>query len=318
MRKISWEERKAVMEKAFADEGKGYKLIGLVGEFKGSTSRIAYECPDHGQVEGRLGDMIKGHRCLKCAGRAKIDWPERRKMIEADLAKHGNKYTVDPDYGSEYVGKNSKIRLSCGHHGQFLMTPGDITRGRGCPTCGKESTGNAFRTDESDVIKRIKDADSRYTFIGFEGGVYVNSNGRAIRSCEAHGEFRTCISHIIYRQIGCPSCAVNGYDNNKTGFLYGLLSTCGKYLKIGITNKLEQRLRQLKSATPFEFYVLNVYKDENGTRCRMLESYFHRAHTAADLHNFNGATEWMAADTAIIAEFTKLCNEGHKPRGWRK
>lgn len=239
--------------------------------------------------------------------------------MERWLEHNGGVYRIDDDYGDEYAGVYSKIRLICPAHGVFHMRAGNIAKGQGCPACGSERRAETTRRSNSNIISAIEESNRRYTFVRFEGGRYVcRSKTKVIRDCPEHGSFSTLVGNVLSHHIGCPSCANYGYDDSKPGHLYGLLSTCGKYLKIGITNKLKRRLARLERATPFEFHVLNVYKDENGTRCRMLESYFHKAHKSAGLCGFDGATEWMLANTAIIAEFTKLCNEGRRPRGWRK
>lgn len=319
MASITWEVYKKRIEEAFTYEGKGYTLVGLVGEFVGAKSRVLYACPRHGNKEMTINHLSKGKRCAECAGCAAVAWPRRKEMVESWLINHGGRYSIDPNYdGSNYKNASSEIPLLCKDHGPFTLKSGHIKRGQGCYQCGYIVSGDKRRSVAEDVISRIKGLDTRYTFAGFIGGVYVNSRTKVIRVCREHGEFHTSVSKILHKVQGCPSCANYGYDDSKPGHLYGLLSACGKYLKIGITNKLEQRLRQLKSATPFEFHVLNVYKDVNGTRCRMLEGYFHKTHESAGLSGFDGATEWMAADTAIIAEFTRLCNEGRRPRGWRK
>lgn len=239
----------------------------------------------------------------------KIGWEERKKMVELDLKKHGGKYTISASYdGSEYIDSTSKIRLICPSHGEFSAIARSISGGHGCMKCSREAAAAAYRKNTDAVIEQIKCADVRYTFVGFEGGAYLNKNSKAIRACNDHGVFVTGVNNILVHRHGCPSCARHGYDSNKPGYIYGLLSACGKYLKIGITNKLKQRLAQLERSTPFEFHVLSVYQDANGARCRMLERYFHRTHASAELSNFDGASEWMVANSEIIAEFTELCN----------
>lgn len=47
---------------------------------------------------------------------------------------HGNKY----DYSeSIYTGALNKILIICKSHGDFLISPNNHRRGRGCPSCAK-------------------------------------------------------------------------------------------------------------------------------------------------------------------------------------
>lgn len=251
---------------------------------------------------------------------AKIGGAERKKMVEVLLREQGGKYTIDPAYdGSEYTGVYSKILLLCPAHGVFHMRAGNIAKGQGCPTCGSERRAKTTRHSNSALISVIKESDSRYAFIGFEDGVYVNrSTTKVIRNCPEHGSFSTLVGNVLSFHTGCPGCSTSGYDSNKTGYLYGLLSEDGGRIKIGITNSPTRRLTKLKRSLPFDWALLGVYKDTNGGVIQILEKYFHRQGESAGMTGFDGATEVLWASKELIAEFMILVESGRRPRGWRK
>lgn len=64
------------------------------------------------------------------------------------------------------------------------------------------------------------------------------------------------------------------------------------FIKVGITKSLNRRLKELKTATPFEFSLFKFY-ELDGQSCVHIEKYFHTSYEKANLKDFDGSTEWL-------------------------
>ena len=69
----------------------------------------------------------------------------------------------------------------------------------------------------------------------------------------------------------CSICAVSGYKRNKIGIIYLLKCVDNKYLKIGITNNLDQRLKAHKKYLPFKFNLVDSFSFSCGSTVADLE-----------------------------------------------
>jgi hypothetical protein len=140
-----------------------------------------------------------------------------------------------------------------------------------------------------------------YTFVAFDGP--HNVRGARVRIlCREHGEWTCAAGDILNKSHGCKSCAINGFNPSKQAILYCLKSACGGFLKVGITNNMQTRMRALKNATPFDFIVLKESK-MHGADARSLEKQIHDSYESADLRGFSGATEWMVFHHDILRCF---------------
>ncbi len=82
---------------------------------------------------------------------------------------------------------------------------------------------------------------------------------------------------------GCPRCAKYGFKSDEPGFLYCLEmdGPLGKFWKVGITNNIERRLRQIetsiRSTTLYNDYKISVYNSiefDKGWKARNMEQSF--------------------------------------------
>lgn len=70
------------------------------------------------------------------------------------------------------------------------------------------------------------------------------------------------IAAVIYHKPSCPFCAVYGYDESTSGFMYliKLYNDSDEYYKIGVTCNLERRFRELSSPNGLNIEVINTWK----------------------------------------------------------
>lgn len=268
--------------KAIAVHGDRYDYSSV--NYINSTIKVDIVCREHGVFSQKPGNHINlKHNCPKCSGKC----PKQSEQIFMNAIRiRGFKAN------SEYQGNNKKVSVSCPNNHTWFITPADFKSGYGCPHCS-----GTVRGDNDSFIKsaRVIHGDT-YDYSKVE---YVNNTTHVNIICHTHGEFKQT-PKLHKKGSGCPSCSVSGFKPLNDSFLYILRSTCGQYLKVGITNKPDDRFTVLKCRTPFEFEVIECFKVYNGEVCFNVELMLKRTYSKAGFTGFNGATEWFYYDCEII------------------
>ena len=186
----------------------------------------------------------------------------------------GNKF-VGFD-GGEYKGVNStKVILNCPEHGEYRPTYNNLIRKEsGCAKCGIETTRDKNRNSKAEIITKELCGKEGYEYIGFPEG-YKNAFSKFEYNCPIHGK-----QIVEYKSFSnghrCPSCATYGYQPAKPGHLYvtnwiNYNKDTNEFFKIGITNFLEQRIKQQARKTSYKPHHLIVFKFEDGSIPQELE-----------------------------------------------
>ncbi|QMV29092.1 hypothetical protein AP1_0385 [Aeromonas phage AP1] len=94
--------------------------------------------------------------------------------------------------------------------------------------------------------------------------------------CPHHGYYQISYNDLVHGDRGCPSCAEYGYRPVKPGYLYVTNWTnydkdTNEFFKIGITNFLDQRIKQQARKTSYKPHQLIVFKFEDGSIPQELE-----------------------------------------------
>lgn len=256
-------------------------------EYRGAKNKVTINCLKHGLFQQTPSDHLSGCGCPKCADEklsAKFSHTRNDFILRARKV-HGEKY----DYRSVYyVNSNTDVVIICPEHGLFSQIPYNHLIGKGCLYC----TGRNIR-DESLIRNELQHRGIRV--IKYEKGI-DSINGF---ECDKGHRWKTSLNSVLNNKTGCPTCAFYGFNPGKKGFVYFLLSECGNYLKVGITNKINQRLSQLENKTPFSFTVVNLLKS-SGDNVRLIEKYFHENYSSANLKGFDGATEWLHVTPGLL------------------
>lgn len=111
-----------------------------------------------------------------------------------------------------------------------------------------------------------------------------------IRCDKGHVYLRTAQSILKGRK--CKYCQGGGFNLNKSAYIYKLISECGRYEKIGVTNNLEKRLARLKKVTPFPFSLKNAQFFEDGKMVWELEKNMKNTFVSPFTDKFEGYSEW--------------------------
>lgn len=222
-----------------------------------------------------------------------------RKTSEADRIAQINsvKNTEFIRWVDGYKNKDSIAIVSC-HKGHIRQASINniVNHGRSC----KECYVGSLRSSEQSASLRIDDRDD-LKFVKWVDG-YSNHHSLAVVEFECGHVHQLSAHAIIHKEVGCPSCKKYGYNLTKVGFVYAMVSCCGSFVKVGISNTPKQRMAALSLATPFKFNMsaLRVSFDAEGVL--EFEKYIHGKYQSAGMSGFDGATEWMKFDANIIAE----------------
>lgn len=231
-----------------------------------------------------------GCGCPRCAGNQPYTADERIAQINAKP----NVSFVRWD--GVYKGSRSKAICRCAIDGFEWAAKVDhlITTGSGCPQCS-----NQRRWTADERIAQIN-AKPNVTFVRWVG-TYKNQNSKAICRCDVDGfEWEASVLSLFNIGSGCPKCATIGYQPSKPGTLYFLRSDCGTMVKIGISNNHEQRHRQLRRATPFDWHCIELLHSDDGSLIAELEKELHSFTEQAQFSEpFDGFTEWRKWDDRL-------------------
>ena len=106
-----------------------YSLVNYID----NDTKVRIICPIHGEFEQTPQSHLNGCGCNKCGNSIK----SKDFFISESLKVHGDYY----DYSEvEFIDTNTKVKIICPIHGEFLQRAGHHYRGSGCLICN-ESKG---------------------------------------------------------------------------------------------------------------------------------------------------------------------------------
>lgn len=103
-----------------------------------TTTNIKFVCKEHGEGEMKLGYLLTGKRCKKCASAKR---GQNQALSVKDFIRRA--LEVHPSYifkNIEYVNAHTHVGIECPEHGIFTITPWNLLQGRRCPNCTKTIT----------------------------------------------------------------------------------------------------------------------------------------------------------------------------------
>jgi len=275
----------------------GYAFVSYVKNSIG----IQIHCKKHGLFNQTPADHLSGRECLRCSyeKRRNKQSSNTQDFIEKSKRIHGEKYCYSKTL---YESHSKKVNIICRIHGVFEQTPNSHLSGRGCSVCSKKKqyTNDSF-------IKKAREVhgDDTYDYGLVE---YTNCKNKVTIICNVHGSFmQEASSHL--NGVGCPGCAKTGFDRTSIGFLYVLRSECGQYMKIGITNKPDQRNAQLSRSTPFSFKRIELIEGSGELIANLEKELLAEYRPAEFTKTFDGYSEWRLWDDSIRHKLISFMNK---------
>lgn len=273
------------------------EFVSWVNGYKNSHSKAIVRCKiDLFRWTASVNNLVNGgYGCPHCAG-------QRRWTAEERVEQINSLENIEfVSWHDGYKNKNSKANVRCAIDWyEWCSTVSSlVNNGHSCPQCA-----GVRRWTHKERIKQINSIEN-IEFVSWVGK-YKNKNSKANVRCTIDSfEWLASVSSLVHSGCGCPNCAKSGYDPSKTGTLYALRSECGKYVKVGISNKPKQRHRQLELATPFSFSCIEQISGD-GVKIYELEKYFHDKYERAGFTGFDGATEWLVCTPELLEEIRNL------------
>lgn len=248
--------------------------------------KVFIHCPEHEMFKQSPANHLSGKGCPECVGLKKHT---NGSFIEKAIEVHGeNNYNYSK---VDYINATTKIKIICPEHGEFEQGASSHLSGHGCPEC----VGVKKHTSESFIKKAREVHDNRFDYSKVE---YKNNREKVVISCHEHGDFKQLPDNHL-KGVGCPGCANHGFDRTKSASLYVLRSECGRYMKIGITNKPVQRHAQLSRATPFSFDCIELIEGPGEQIANLEKELLAEYQPAEFTETFDGYSEWRLWSESI-------------------
>lgn len=242
-----------------------YSLV----DYKNSIIKVTIFCPIHGEFQQSPSKHLSGQGCTKCKNIiiGNNHRSNKENFIIKSLSIHGEgKYNYSK---VEYINNRTKVIIICPIHGEFLQTPNNHLRRKGCPKCYKESRTTST---EQFIEKSIKvHGEGRYNYSLVD---YINPKTKVNIICSTHNlPFeQTPSDHLS--GCGCPKCAndatrirnnikfENRY-NTATLYLLKCFNVGEAFLKIGITSRTIKRRYHSKISMPYEYETLYEWQGDS-------------------------------------------------------
>ena len=183
-------------------------------------------CPEHGEFWMTPHYHLTNHICPECNKILKMDKTEDRKhqfaldFINKSKKLYKNKYNYDKVI---YKSRTDKVIITCPEHGDFLCTPMNHLRHRGCPKCGaKQRIESKTLTQDEFIERAIKIHGDKYdytntTYVSYRNNISVMCHNTNESGYE-HGVF-TLIANSHLSGVGCPKCQESNYERIVRVFL---------------------------------------------------------------------------------------------------
>ena len=180
--------------KAKKKHGNTYDYSKL--EYINAKLKVCITCLKHGDFYQLPSKHLYGNTCPKCADEIrnlnKIKTNDE--FIEESKIKHKNIYCYDK---VNYVNAKTNIILICNIHGEFLCTPNNHLRGKGCPKCvGKN------KSTEDWIVEAKQKHGEKYSYDKIN---YKKCDAKVCISCFEHGDFWQVAQYHLSGN-GCPAC----------------------------------------------------------------------------------------------------------------
>lgn len=225
-------------------------------------TKVIIGCPEHGYFLKSPSDLMQGKGCWDCRNKYLSDYFKDNNETFIKKAKN-----VHPEYNYskvKYIDSQTKVILGCSKHGDFLMTPNNLLRGKGCPICGENSRIIKQSSTTEDFIKKAVILQPKYNYSKVN---YINSQTKVIIGCSKHGDFLVTPNDFLCGGTGCPKCSEskgerairNWFEEHEINYIP------------------QQRFKDLGRLS-YDFYIpnFNLLIEYNGQQHYKLVSVFHK------------------------------------------
>jgi hypothetical protein len=219
-----------------------YSLV----EYINKKTKIKIICPEHGIFE-QTPKQHYSHGCRFCSSikNGSINKTTLSVFIDKSNIIHNNKY--DYTLINMLNNLNEKIQIVCPIHGMFEQVAYRHLNGSICSKCKSDNRKNKSFIDDANRIH-----NNKYDYSLVE---YINNKTKIKIICPDHGIFfQRPDSHLQGK--GCSKCKRQNILNCD---LYIIKDDINKLIKIGSSNRLQNRLIDLKHSINNELYISDQF-----------------------------------------------------------
>ena len=227
-----------------------------------------------------------------------------KKFIQKAREVHGENYT----YPEDYIGSNTKIKIICPEHGEFLQFPYNHLRGIGCLKCGY----NKKRLTTEKFIQKAREVHkNKYTY----PEDYIGSNIKIKIICPNHGKFLQTPAHHL-KGVGCPRCNSSKLEEFVNSILEKMNLSFNNYSKFEWLGKqnldiyIESLNLGIESQGVQHFIPIEHFGGEKGFKLTQK-----RDKTKLSLSKKNGI-DIIYFITPKMADFSEIPKDFLKPGGY--
>lgn len=193
--------------KALKKHGDKYEYSKI--KYVNAKIKVCIICPKHGEFYQLPSKHLYGNTCPKCADEIRNlnNLKTNIIFIEESKIKHNNLYCYD---NVKYINAKTNISIICKNHGEFLCTPNNHLRGKGCPKCvGKN------KSTEDWILEAIQKHGDKYCY---DKVIYIKSDDKVSIRCFEHGYFLQVAQYHLSGN-GCPACKQSRLEKEVSSIL---------------------------------------------------------------------------------------------------
>jgi Zn finger protein HypA/HybF involved in hydrogenase expression len=197
----------------------------LVGDYVNTSTKSLFKCLncDNEWISYVTNIIHKKYNCPKCAGNKPLSVSDIHKKLSGR----------DISFIGDYVNSISKSNFRCLQcHNVWSSRVSAVLSGQGCPEC----SGNKIPSID-DIEHKLKNRD-----IKFIGPYKNNASSTEWKCLVCEDHWMASPGNVLVARTGCPKCAEYGFNPNKSAWEY--IFSRDTYIKYGITNDLERRLKE--------------------------------------------------------------------------
>jgi plastocyanin len=268
---------------------------------RGSGQKVSWTCEKGHAWIAAVSTRSKGDNCPICSGHQVLAGYNDLATTNPELAEQAHGW--DPT--TLTAGSGKKVGWRCAQNHTWQTTPSTRSIGRGCPICSNKKVLSGYNDLVTTNPELAAEAD------GWDPTTLTaHSNKKVGWRCEKGHTWQTKVSHRS-NGIGCPSCAVTGFDPNRDGWLYFIDHDALHMFQIGISNVPVARLGQ-HSKRGWE--VIEVRGPMEGHLAQQLETAILHAVERrgavlghkAEIEKFDGYSEAWTKDSLSVTSFKQL------------
>ena len=189
--------------------------VQLLEEYANSRKKVLCKCLiDNYEWKARPDQLLQGHACPKCSGRAKKEHDTFVKEIR----------NINPNITilGEYKNSQTKLKCKCIIDGyEWDVKPNALLNGHGCPMCA----GNIKKTHK-EFIEQMNIINPNIEILN----EYKNTNTKIHCRCKIDGyEWKTTVSSLL-RGSKCKKCL--GVETKTKDEFYGIMNSLHPNIKI--------------------------------------------------------------------------------------